>query len=185
MKEMMFYIPIFKYNICDWNKKKKKLLEIFSTIIFNKTEENKTSYYVEGNQKQNEKLILFLYEELMEFENEIKNQFHIKDVWLQEYSNKDHHSAHTHGCLGYSGILYIEYDYESHNSVNFISPFISTISGDVEYYKPDIKEGQIIIFPSNILHFVHPVSSSKSRKICGFNILLNEKNNYFKNINYD
>ena len=66
------------------------------------------------------------------------------------------HSVYNHGQLGYSAACYVTYNPEKHTPTQFIAPFCHPINGDIlQYEPPDIEEGDLIFFPSYLLHLLH------------------------------
>ncbi len=51
------------------------------------------------------------------------------------------------------------------------SPFTEFSSGDHMDFTPDVKEGDIIFFPSQLLHYANPNTSDKERVIVSFNMM--------------
>ena len=80
-------------------------------------------------------------------------------------------------------IDFIEYDKNLHKPTTFISPFTDHVSGELERYEPDVEEGDIIFFPSNLLHYAPVNLSTKTRIIMSFNLMI--KNNNKKSLKYE
>lgn len=172
MKEELFSIPYYHYSLDNWKEKKEKLLSIYNST-FKKINENVITNWEEDSKDSSiilNKIFNILEKDINKFSNDIGYNFIIKYFWFQEYLNGMDHSCHTHGSIGYSSVLYINFDDKEHNSTNFISPFICPFVGIPIYFSPKIKEGDIIFFPSNILHYVSINKSNKSRLICSFNL---------------
>ena len=122
------------------------------------------------------------FEEIKLFEKDIQMNFSIDNFWFQKYKNSMNHDVHTHGAVGYSSVCFIEYDTNEHGSTTFISPFQNS-NGIHEKYQPEIKEGDIVFFPSNLLHYAPLNCSNKERIIASFN--LSPKNSDSKKIKYE
>ena len=58
---------------------------------------------------------------------------------------------------------------KKHQPTIFISPFNDPLGNLIEY-APDVDEGDIIIFPSMLTHYVLPNKSSDIRIILSFNV---------------
>jgi hypothetical protein len=175
MKTIAFSIPIFKYKVQNWNIKKKQLLDLFNNL----------KHKVVGNvitSSMNIKTNILL-EEIELFEKEIGINFYSTEVWFQKYDINMDHAVHTHGSTGFSSVCFIEYNKYNHKPTTFISPFGNYITGELERYGPDIEEGDIIFFPSNLLHYA-PINFSKEiRTIISFNLDIKHTEKP-KNINY-
>ena len=76
---------------------------------------------------------------------------------------------HTHGVIGWSGVLYVEFDKYEHSPTEFQGPLHDVNNGQQLEYKPEVEEGDIIIFPSCLTHWVSPNQSKKRRTIMSFN----------------
>lgn len=164
MKTIAFSIPIFKYKVQNWNIKKKRLLDLFNNL----------EHKVVGNVitspidiKTN-----ILLEEIKLFEKEIGIDFYSDEVWFQRYNHSMNHAAHTHGPTGFSAVCFIEYDKDVHKPTTFISPFSNYITGELERYVPEVQEGDIIFFPSNLLHYAPTNLSNKERIVISFNLCI-------------
>ena len=175
MKTIAFSVPIFKYKVQNWEIKKKKLLDLFNTL----------QHKVVGNVitspidiKTN-----ILLEEIKIFEEDIQMKFYYSEVWFQKYEHNMNHAVHTHGPMGFSSVCFVEYDKNFHKPTTFISPFGNYITGELERYEPDVQEGDIIFFPSNLLHYAPVNLFNKIRTIMSFKLVIKHTENS-KNINY-
>ncbi len=175
MKTIAFSVPIFKYKVKNWEIKKKKLLDLFNNL-HHKVVGNVITSPIDI--KTN-----ILLEEIKVFENEIQLNFYSTEVWFQKYEHNMNHAVHTHGPMGFSSVCFIEYDKNLHKPTTFISPFANYITGELERYEPDVEEGDVIFFPSNLLHYAPVNLSDKIRTIMSFNLFL--KNNKQKPLKYD
>jgi hypothetical protein len=177
MKELAFSIPIYKYKVQNWEVKKKKLLNLFNSF----------EHKVVGNVITSPLDIKtdILDEEIVLFENECNLKFISSEVWFQEYKQNMNHAVHNHGSTGFSSVCFIEYDKKYHKPTTFISPFNNYITGELERYEPDVEEGDIIFFPSNLLHYVPTNLVDKVRIIVSFNLILNMNTKNNKRIVYN
>jgi len=101
---------------------------------------------------------------------DIPRMHEITKAWFQTYKQYEYHSAHTHGAYGWSAIFYADYDHEVHVPTKFYSPF-ANIGGMVEDFSPDVKEGDLIVFPSMVLHESPINLSEKERTVISFNVV--------------
>lgn len=72
------------------------------------------------------------------------SKFRIKEIWFQQYINKASHGWHTHGSH-FTNVYYLELDEDAPKTV-LINPFTR------EEFVPDVKEGQVLVFPSYVIH---------------------------------
>jgi len=105
----------------------------------------------------------------------------LSELWFNVYKPGESQEVHEHNgyytniqgkhvCSSYSGI-YILHSEESNKTVFYQpAPCPGTpVSGSVNYKTDHIEEGNVIIFPSTLLHYVLPCE--KSRVTIAFNIL--------------
>lgn len=164
----LFSIPFYQFKIKNWHEKKQKLKNLMHSENVDLVSNVKTSW--KPNQSGNIlEIKKILKDELNKFKLTSKSKFDITQVWFQEYENGMDHSAHIHGVLGYSSIIFIDFC-EEHDSPVFISPYICSIRGNHIMVSPKVNEGDIVFFPSNILHFAPPNKSNSKRIICSFNM---------------
>ena len=93
------------------------------------------------------------------------------DIWFNYYINGEYQEVHTHvaqnslgGNTQYSCIHFISYDDELHQPVKFVDPneslrclsFSMNSENYDSQYAPKIREGDLIMFPSYLQHFVPP-----------------------------
>lgn len=169
MKDAMFSIPIYKYQISNWKEKKKKLLDLYNSIEKVKYRNVITNWSLNPSEicSYGCKII---EEELILFKEETNKNYSINSFWFQKYENNMDHEIHTHGHMGFSSVVFIEFDPLKHRSTTFVSPFSSYSDANLVRYSPDVVEGDIIFFPSNIMHYCPVNLSKKERIICSFNL---------------
>jgi hypothetical protein len=174
MKAIAFSVPIYKYKVQNWNIKKKQLLDLF----------NNFKHKIVGNVITSPLDIKtnILSKEIELFEKEIGINFCSSEVWFQKYENNMNHAVHTHGPTGFSSVCFIEYNKSFHKPTTFVSPFGNYITGELERYEPDVEEGDIIFFPSNLLHYAPTNLSKITRTIISFNLNIDYKN---KGVSYN
>ena len=87
--------------------------------------------------------------------------FNVNGIWLNKYKDKDYQGAHIHPS-DFSFIIYynIKKSYTVFNSPvkNLLEMFNSKIF--FKHYEPKLKQGDIIVFPSYLEHWVRPNSDS-------------------------
>ena len=75
---------------------------------------------------------------------------------------------HTHGISDFSAVLYHEF-VPGHTATEFWAPYKNPLSGNDYVHVPDVKEGDLVIFPSTIIHYAVPNDSDHQRTIFSFN----------------
>jgi len=177
MKNLMFYVPLFQYQIEDWEVKKRKLKEIYnqSDVIENDKSYVKTDYYKQGKEGFNhcKKIEEILNDEINLFKNESDlHEYKITGSWFELSLKGDYHEIHNHGSVGYSSVCFIDFDTSVHKGTVFLSPFDNFLTADTLQYPSDVNEGTIIFFPSTIKHYTNPHNSIKERLILSFNMMV-------------
>tara|TARA_B100000287_G_C20500356_1_gene728859 strand:- start:9 stop:569 length:561 start_codon:yes stop_codon:yes gene_type:complete len=173
MKEPIFEFPSFRYEIDDWNFKKKGLLN-----RINKSEFLRTPLQpFETDRSTNNKSYIryleeFLRPELQEFCEEAQVTCSISDAWCVKYKKGDRQEIHNHRSWGYSGVLHVEYDPRVHSPAVFVAPWNDPATDTTLLVRPkDIKEGTLYIAPSFSHHYVPPNISGKPRTVLVFDLL--------------
>ena len=167
-----FVVPFLKVKVSDWEIKKQKLLEMAPLRDTDTDPINggyRSDYFkYSGLPPYFRSFHDVLCDELNEIEKHFKN-VNILNLWTQEYVGDEFHDPHNHGGYFYSAVLYAEFDHLEHEPTYFISPINNFEDGTTVCHRPDVEEGDIIIFPSVIQHYSGVSKSSKKRKIFSFN----------------
>jgi len=173
MKEPLFEFPSFRYELEDWEFRKKGLLNRINKQKFLRTEYQ----HFETDRQTNNKTYIhyiqqFLKSELTQFCREAEVSGSISDAWCVKYQQGDYQTTHNHRGWGFSGILYVQYDSRVHSPTCFVSPWQNPRNDTTSLaYPPGIKEGVLFIAPSSTLHFVDPNQTRKERVILAFDFL--------------
>jgi hypothetical protein len=85
----------------------------------------------------------------------------ISNGWFQQYTNNDFHDWHLHNEVNYTNVYYLELpDKDEKTQIyNILDNTIIDI---------DIKEGDLVTFPSHLIHRSKPLQS-KRKTIISFN----------------
>ena len=114
----------------------------------------------------------YLQKLFIEFANEINvTECNIKKIWFQEYHKDGEHSWHVHDS-NYTGVYYLNHDSSVQNT-NYYDQYNDEIKSF------NVKEGDVVIFPSFLLHKALPNTSSKKRLIVSFNLDFDGISNQF------
>ena len=165
----MFNIKSYQYKLNNWDNKKQKLNEIIEKIDFYQDKNSNLLTDYGSNNNYEADVIQILKEDIIKFfiEANLYNPF-VSSLWFQQYNNEQCHLTHNHGALGYSSVLYINYDAKHHTATRFLSPFYS-VTGETITYVPEVEEGTLLVFPSMINHYTLPNQSQKTRTILSIN----------------
>jgi hypothetical protein len=88
-------------------------------------------------------------------------KYSILNFWFQQYKKGDFHPMHAHGNASYSCVYYVELSEDN--------PKTTFVQRNKEYTF-DVKEGDILTFPSCLLHSSPPNKSDKVKTIISFNL---------------
>jgi hypothetical protein len=133
---------------------------------FKKTFESNVKTTLNGNTLFDEKSINYLNIELTNILGYllkpycINFTFSITKIWINKYEKNDYQGAHVHGS-NFSFIIY----YRGNSNTIFNSPSKNILQCfdnpifDI-HYEPNLKQGDIIIFPSYLEHWVKPNSGT-------------------------
>jgi hypothetical protein len=86
----------------------------------------------------------------------------INELWFQQYFTNDKHGWHTHGS-NFTGVYYLELP-DTAPQTQLINPFTQT-----DIIIPDVKEGDILIFPSYVIHRAPKITDNFRKTIISFN----------------
>ena len=88
-------------------------------------------------------------------------QFVIRNLWYQQYNKNGTHGWHTHHH-NYTGVYFLEFK-------NSPPTQLKEQYGQKDIFSIDVKEGDIIMFPSFIIHRA-PKNNGDRKTIISFNI---------------
>jgi len=170
VQSTLFETKFYSYYINDWESKKEKISKkINAAALVRKPGQLFASD--RGNNSYQSEFVEIFKNELSLFSNEIKvDSLDIGDVWTVSYAKGDFHIPHNHSSVGYSGIIYLDYNETLHSPTYFINPTNDPITDQTEIKKIEASEGLMIIVPSNILHYTLPNNSHTIKTIIGFDL---------------
>jgi len=170
----LFVVPLYHYEVNEWDRKKKALL---SRINKNKFDYYDLATFQTDRQSDKNKYALdfeqIFDEELAKFKKEADVSYlKIKDTWTLKYSKvNESHCPHNHSSTGYTGILYLEHDSRVHPPTTFIGPWNEPKSDTTQLSSlPNARPGIIYIWPSALLHYVDGMRTNKQRVITSWDM---------------
>jgi len=184
-------------NVCLISKFKKhtfykdKLLKLFSKHkenikqVDNYYSDSISNYDWDHSKDKNREWVKLIIDDLMEHFNNCANylgygEINLYDLWFQQYKKNDTHGWHIHG-YNYTGVYYLDYNKDSANT-QLVSPFNQNEIINVDSL--NVKEGDIILFPSSVIHRANIQKSNNTKTIISFNFDFNLINKeVLKNIN--
>ena len=189
MIENMFNIPVVKYRCHNWSHKRQAFLDLLNEQTLTMGEESVYSDYGDYKTLTAEhsmglydtpdylnRVRELLKEEMTWFANDLKADPQIVRAWFERALYKCHHPVHTHGHGGWSAVLFIEYDPTVHTPTVFIAPFNHFVTGMQLTYMPEVEEGDLILFPSFLLHYTQLNESHVQRTVASFNMTVDMNN---------
>lgn len=87
-------------------------------------------------------------------------KYHLSDIWYNYYKKQQYQEPHIHeGNGGLTAVHYLIYNPKKHSKTCF---------RDLE--SPDVKEGDILFFPDNVVHYVKKNKSNEPRLTVAFTV---------------
>ncbi len=169
-QSLIFGIPFLHYKTKNWKKYRRFLQESF------RNSSKFTDFWDDRSGPDLpdycDKIVDVITPNLQKFAEVISpNPVMITEMWYEKSKKGDKHSIHNHGGQGYSAVLYVKYNPEIHEPTVFYSAFRDPMKGDFLRWQPsEIEEGDLIIFPSELLHEALPNKSDEERIVVSFNI---------------
>ena len=100
----------------------------------------------------------------------------IDNLWFQQYDQNGTHGWHMHGS-NYTGVYYVDFE-KNYAKTELINPL------DNKKIIIDAEEGDIVLFPSFIIHRSAIQTINKTKTIISFNLSFNDiSKEYLKKIN--
>ena len=170
----MFCIPFEHYEpIPNHDLAKEHLLELFSLCGEDKNGV-RGDFFINDQRNSlpayHTTLRNYLKDYLQDLENQMGFEVKINSMWYQQTVKGQYHELHNHGAIGLSCVWYLEYDPLVHQGTTFYCPFADPITGDLLQETPEVKEGDLVVFPSYLLHEQKPNQSDVRRTVVSFNI---------------
>lgn len=184
-----FLLTCFQISIENWDEKKDKLLNLVdwkdpksnSSVFFSDYFENLQN--PDRKPKYLKSFINILKPELNSFltsveqspitrkfgRDKIDLKMKIMALWAQRYTTGQNMNPHSHESTGYSAVLYAEFNEREHEATEFFAPFKNVVDTMDYRWLPKVKEGDILFFPSPLLHYSLPNKSRERRTIFSFN----------------
>jgi len=168
----LFIVPLFHHEVSDWANKKQRFLSLLDDKNFYELP-NASFVSDRNNHNYTKEFIDIFYDEIVSFlkETDLQEMKHI-DVWTVKYTdNGDSHFPHNHGSTGFSGVLYLEYDPEVHQSTKFVSSWNNPVTDMTQLSSiPDARSGVMYFWPSYLLHYTDPLKTNKPRTIVSWDM---------------
>ena len=123
---------------------------------------------------------MFQYEVFPYFLGEYANEYHLEhgNYWVNINYQNSYNNAHTHPGCWYSGVIYIQIPENSRKDgalqflsgqARHMSDFTHMSQRDADNFPIMPEEGDVLLFPSAMIHFVEPHSTDYERISIAFN----------------
>ena len=174
MISALFLVPMFHYEVTEWERKKKALLS--------RINRNKFDYYglndfqTDRHSEKNRYALDFeniFSEELEQFKKESDLKYlRVTDIWTLKYTKRsENHCPHNHKSTGYTGLLYLEYDDKVHEPTKFIGPWNDPVTDKTQLSQiKNPKPGVIYIWPSALVHYADGMKTNKLRMVTSWDM---------------
>ena len=174
MINLLFHVPLFSYEVKEWDRKKKALLSRINKNEFGYFGLN--DFQTDRHAKKNRYALDFesiFDDELSEFKKDANLEYlRVLDIWTLKYTKKsENHCPHNHRSTGFTGLLYLEYDPKVHEPTKFIGPWNDPVDDKTQLaILPDPKPGVIYIWPSVMLHYADGMKTNKLRMVTSWDM---------------
>ena len=159
-------MEIVKYSIDSYKEINKKLLKLIfeDKLGYIKTEGAEELYtdYQKTKIEYGKEFFPEIWPTLKDF---IKTRYHkclrVKNAWFQSYTSNQYHGWHSHQSCQYSAVYFIA-----------LPSNMATEFYDIEkkkIYRPKVKEGDLLIFPSCTLHRSGHNKTDHRKTVISFN----------------
>ena len=148
---------------------RKKIIKFKTDYKLQKTWLSKTDSNFHDKNMLTDESLRYLLDTIVSILNEeIRSEYNISliEIWKNVYKHKDYQEEHLHPGAQFSFVIYKKVN--SSNTVFLASHyFISQYSWKDEFiyktkFEPQLRNNQIIIFPSFLTHHVKPLSNSET-----------------------
>jgi hypothetical protein len=174
MKKTMVEVPVFVYTVENHEAVKPELLRLIS--------DTPARPYITGNENIGrsdwfepphsprpyyKKVMELLSPIVAEFQSEMRaEKVHWDNYWFQQYENSgEWHGWHVHPHTMYGMVYYVE--------LPDGSP-ATTLRTDCGIVVPDVKEGDVLLFPSQLFHRSAPNQGSGRKTAVVMNLNFDE-----------
>jgi hypothetical protein len=172
IKELRVNFPIFKSKFIDHQKIKSSVKDKIIKSNFNdenylKDTIEKFDWQVSDNFEREwvKEIIVPMYSQLNLFANKMGyNKVQIKQIWFQQYKKNSVHNWHVHGD-NYTGVYYLDLPKDH---ITCLTQFLYPNSLKNSFCI-DANEGDILFFPSFLIHRAPYLQSSKKKIIISWN----------------
>tara|TARA_Y100001951_G_scaffold85913_1_gene76050 strand:- start:65 stop:622 length:558 start_codon:yes stop_codon:yes gene_type:complete len=184
MRTALFEIPLFLYDVQDWERKKTEIISWFDKTTMSRSSADhfnsdknisKNKFYAQDYADLLENEFKFFQDEIRQLRAISHRPFSsitLDHIWFVEYEKGDYQLPHNHRSSGFSGILYVDFNEEKHPLTTVIQPWNGIFDDETKMINVDAEEGTLIIMPSNLLHFSLPNKSDHKKIVLSFDLTI-------------
>jgi len=181
----IFPTPIYQSKLNrDFTEKELLFVNNNKNVVYNNTGNtvSKNNYVLDDKffkniKKELNSRVKDYFDKIVSPSNDIKP--YITQSWLNYTKNNQYHHKHNHFNSLVSGVLYINSD-EKHDKINFYKDSYQSIKPDIkennlfnsESWWFPVKTGDILLFPSSLLHMVSLKKGHNTRISLAFNTFI-------------
>lgn len=171
MKIDLFKISVERIHIEEWASNKDRILDLIPESNDWEKHTKYSDYLDPHSHTEYRKEFCSLISPYLDQLHEISlYKFRsITHMWCQRYERLDYIVPHNHGGLGYACVFYAKLE-EEHDGTLFFSSFADE-NGIQQCTTVPVVEGDLVVFPSNLMHMAAPHDSDGERVIISFNLL--------------
>jgi hypothetical protein len=138
---------------------------------------SKTDWHDASNFKRSwvDCFVSYLKDPILEIYNNLGyDGYTIHELWFQQYNINSGHGWHTHSS-NFTNVYYLEMP-SGAPKTKIVSPYNQTDIIEVQ-----VEEGDILVFPSFVIHKAPPNTISQQKTIISYNINATYSNNIYGN----
>lgn len=178
----IFPSPVYRSTLTRKFTSKESKFISESKLDVNKNEGNTTSknnYILNAKpfnnlKKELDNIIQDYFDKVVSTSNNIKP--YITQSWLNYTETNQYHHKHAHQNSIVSGVVYINAD-KKNDRIKFFKETYLTIKPEIKDYNLwnsdswffEVETGDIILFPSSLIHMVYPKQGTNTRISLSFN----------------
>ncbi len=181
LKQDLFRLPCLIAHVPEWKDVKRDFL---STVNWQDPDcqldhcySDYFRYFCQGEKPPYHMDLMKILEGPLDFFANENPGATVMSSWCQRYGANQMHPVHTHGVIGYSAVFYAQLG-QAHKPTCFFAPFPDPWTGFIDETIPKCEEGDIIFFPSQVMHQSLPHAAAEDRIIFSFNIMQSPESIY-------
>ena len=170
LEKNLFTIPYWHIQTSAFSKKKEQIEKLLVGYPENKLGLQEFYTNRQGQRaKLLENFVSIFREEIELLINDIQMDLAITNVWSVSYQKGDYQSPHNHGGVGLSAIMYLDLPKETPGTL-FLQPWNDWDTDQSQYGEVMVKEGDIVVVPSFVVHYTKPNKTDDVKRIIAWDM---------------